>query len=102
MSRFSTKTKVVNRAGGPAKNLKAKEELATLVLTSFLNDKFYESGQDQLDRLRGLVRAVGPEFAAKTALMARREFNMRSVSHVIAGELAEHAKGVHGISFVLP
>ena len=79
--------KTINLAGGEAFIQSPELELANLMLTSFLSDKFYETSKDQLIRLKNLVSQVSPEFAAKCALYARREFGMRSVSHVVAGEL---------------
>ena len=47
-----------------------------------------------LDRVSELLdKGVTHEFAAKAAVYARDRFNMRSVSHVVAGELAGRVKG---------
>lgn len=100
MARFNTNVGKVNRtpntqnlAGGDAFVESTKLELASLVLTSFLKDKFYESGKDQLERLKALIKGNDPLFAAKLAVFARNEFGMRSVSHVIAAEIAATVKG---------
>jgi hypothetical protein len=85
--------KTENFAGGEAYTETSELELATMVLTSFLKDKFYTSGNEQLENLKTLLTKVTPEFAAKTAIYARQEFGMRSISHVIAGELAKSVKG---------
>jgi hypothetical protein len=61
-------------------------------LTSFLGDKFYRTGSDEQARIAQLV-AQEPLFAAKAAVFARNEFGMRSVSHVVAGEVTQHVKG---------
>ncbi|WP_040669026.1 TROVE domain-containing protein, partial [Nitrolancea hollandica] len=90
---YVPQTGTVNLAGGEAFAQSPELELTSLVLTSFLNDKYYESGSDQLDRLVHLVSVLDPIFSAKAALLARRRFGMRSVSHVIAAELAYRAKG---------
>lgn len=90
MSRFNataTAHKTVNKAGGEAFVESPKLELASTLLTSFLSDKFYESGNDTIKRITALVAKVPSDFAAKAALYARDRFNMRSVSHVVAGEL---------------
>lgn len=92
MARFntapkSTTVKTQNLAGGDAYKHDARYELVSLLLTSFLKDKFYESANEQLARLQRLVAEADPMFAAKAALYARRDNAMRSVSHVVAGEI---------------
>lgn len=102
MSKFSTKEKkpartrgdTVNLAGGEAFTQSPKYELVGILTTSFLKDQYYRGGNDTIDRLRQLVEVVDPKFAAKAALFARDEFGMRSVSHVMAGELAHRAHAV--------
>lgn len=86
-------TKTVNLAGGEAYQQSAKDELTSLVLTSMLQGKAYEAGDAETSRLRQLVASVsanptGAEYCAKLALYARHEHGLRSVSHVIAGELS--------------
>ena len=68
-------------------------ELLHAVLTTFLNDKYYESGQDRMARLQKLVRENDPHFVARLAVVARREFHLRSVSHLLLGELAKNVRG---------
>ena len=83
-----------NLAGGEAFSTTPKLELVSAVLTSFLEDKYYESGSTTMKRLRKLIAKVNDDqFVAKTALYARHEAGMRSVSHLIAGELGSRAKG---------
>lgn len=89
MSRPNTK----NRAGGDAYTMSAKTELASVLLTSFLNDKYYKSGKEVQKQIVDLLDKVEPEFAAKAAVYARKEFGMRSVSHLVAAELAGRVKG---------
>jgi 60 kDa SS-A/Ro ribonucleoprotein len=100
MSKFNQKTagapKTTNIAGGVAFSLSTKQELVHAVLTSFLKDEFYESGSDRADRIVGLAQSVAkndPSFLAKLAVYARQEFNLRSVSHLLLGELAKGHKG---------
>ncbi len=86
--------KTRNLAGGEAYGMTPKLELATLLLTSFLEDKYYATGNATAVRVRDLLkRCADPEFAAKATLYARREAGMRSVSHLVAGELAATVKG---------
>lgn len=102
MSKFNSKavsksSKTVNRAGGEAYSLKPREELVTLLLTSFVNDKFYEKASDQLTRLGNVfdeLKANGDaEFAAKAAFYARNVFGMRSISQALAANVAAKVSG---------
>jgi 60 kDa SS-A/Ro ribonucleoprotein len=87
------RTKTVNLAGGEAYQESPKLELASLLLTSMVQDQFYRSEGDQLTRLGELVDQVPPTFAAKAAVFARNEYGMRSITHALAGELAARVKG---------
>lgn len=95
MSKFATKTsnKTVNLAGGSAFSMNPEMELVHAVLTTFLENKFYESGDERLVRIQNLVKQNKAEFVAKLAIVARLEFNLRSVTHVLIGELAKTHKG---------
>lgn len=95
MSRFSVRTsnKTDNLAGGEAFLMDKEMELVHAVLTTFLNDKYYESAEDRITRIQSLIKANNPEFVAKLAVMARTEFNMRSVTHLLVGELAKIHRG---------
>lgn len=87
-------TKTINKAGGKAYKETTELELVSVLLTSFVNDKFYESKNEQLDRLSSLVASIADKkFAAKAAIYARNEFGMRSITHALAGELAYLVKG---------
>lgn len=93
MSRFNTKvslrTNAVNIAGGDAFALSPELELVHAVIATFLKDEFYEGGQGRIDRIKRLIAMVDPVFVAKLALFARREMNLRSVSHLLVGELSK-------------
>lgn len=103
MTRFNKKIEkkvrnTRNLAGGKAFTMAPALELVHAVLTTFLEDKFYETGNQRLARIQELVQKVaetkdGPEFVAKLAVVARGEFNLRSVSHVLIGELAQIHRG---------
>jgi 60 kDa SS-A/Ro ribonucleoprotein len=96
MSRFNTTsigTFVLNKEGSDAYSQSPELELISILLTSFANDTFYEKAEDKFDRLKQLLAKVNPEFSAKAAIYARKEFGMRSISHVLAGELAKYASG---------
>jgi hypothetical protein len=96
MGKFSKKVPAVktqNLAGGFAYKLDHKTELVSAVLTTFLDDKFYEKGTDRQARIIDLVTKVPAQFVANLAIVARTEFNMRSVSTLLLGEIAKTHKG---------
>lgn len=97
MAKFNTSSaathKTTNKAGGSAYAMTPELELVSSLLTSFLEDKFYESGKDRQKAIIASFKKVDPLFAAKAAIYARNEFGMRSVSHVVAGEIAGTVKG---------
>jgi hypothetical protein len=79
----------LNLAGGRAHALSPKLEFATALMTTFTTDTFYASAGEQVARIAALTRALeDPRFAAKAALFTRARNGLRSVSHVVAGELA--------------
>jgi len=101
MMKFNTQLKqklqrkTRNLAGGQAYGESQKLELVSILLTSFLEDNYYRSGDATVKRLRDLVSQIGDkQFVAKAALYARNHAGMRSVSHLVAGDLACQVKGV--------
>jgi hypothetical protein len=96
MSRFNkavAPTKTTNFAGGEAYGQSPELELISILLTSFANDTFYRKASDTFDRLKQLVGVTNKEFVAKAAVYARTKFGMRSITHVVASELAKHISG---------
>lgn len=96
MARFRSKstTKTINLAGGEAFKESPKLELVSLLLTSFVQDKFYESADAQLVRLKQIVQAIpDKKFIGKSAIYARHEIGMRSITHALLGELVLAVKG---------
>jgi hypothetical protein len=98
MTKFNTQAtathkKTTNLAGGEAYTLTPELELVSFLLTSFVKDQFYKSETTVPKRVTELLGKVKPDFAAKAAIFTRSEFNMRSISHIVAAELAEFAKG---------
>lgn len=94
LSRGQAAPNTVNLAGGRAFTQTAKLELVSVLLTTFLEDEFYRSEQQTIARIRELIVKVGdPRFVAQAALYARHTYGMRSVSHLVAGELAKSVKG---------
>lgn len=96
MSRFNTATaptKTTNLAGGEAYSQSPELELVSILLTSFANEQFYRSANDTFDRLKQLVALCDKKFVAQAAIYARTKFGMRSITHVVASELAKHISG---------
>lgn len=98
MSRFATikeknKTLTTNYAGGQSYKQKPELELASILLTSFTNDKFYRSFESEKTRLKELIKVVDPELVCKSAVYARQVVGMRSISHVLTAEVAKLISG---------
>lgn len=97
MSKFNTRsqgTKTVNLAGGAAYTQSPELELTSLLLTSFANDEFYRSANQTFDRIKELIGLCDKKFVAQAAVYARTQFGMRSISHVVASELAKYIGGL--------
>jgi 60 kDa SS-A/Ro ribonucleoprotein len=93
-SRGQASPNTANYAGGRAFKPTAKLEFVSVLLTTFLEDEFYRTEQQTTEKIRELMVQVGdPRFVAKAALYARNTHGMRSVSHLVAGELAKSVKG---------
>lgn len=86
--------KTVNKSGHTAYKMPDKEKLVTQVLTSFFNEsKFYGDNSAEMQETIKRVIATDAEFVAKLAVFARREFNMRSVAHILTAYLAHEIEG---------
>lgn len=83
----------VNYMGEKAYRLGVKEELISTVMTTFLHDEYYEKECDKVSRIQELLSKVDPLFAAKLALYVRNEGNLRSVTHLIAADIAKYVSG---------
>ena len=96
MTKFNTITtaKTVNAEGYTAYKMNSKTKLVTQVMTSFINEaKFYGDNTEEIkDTIKEVIK-TDPEFVSNLAVFARREFNMRSVSHVLVGFLANIKEG---------
>ena len=98
MSKFNTASentmKTVNKSGHVAYRMDWKAKLMTQVLTSFFNEeKFYGDNSEEMTNILKSGIVDDPKFVSNLAIFARREFNMRSVSHVIAAYLANINEG---------
>lgn len=94
LSRGKSAPNTVNFAGGRAFTQTAKLQLVSVLITTFLEDEFYRTEKQTTEKIRELITKIGdPRFVAKAALYARNIYGMRSVSHLVAGELAKSVKG---------
>ena len=86
-----------NLAGGLSFSESPKLEFVALLLTTFLKDQFYRTEAQTVTRISNLIDIIGdPEFVAQAAIYARTKFGMRSVTHVVAGEIAKRLKALDG------
>lgn len=97
MAKFNKKKSVEsftkNYAGGLAYKQSKEMEFVNILLTNFVNDQFYRKENETIDKLKQILTDIDPLFAAKACIYARDQFGMRSVSHVIASELAKFLSG---------
>lgn len=106
MSKFNQKAgatynipNTTNLAGGSAFTLSHRNEIVTILLTSFLKDGFYRSADVTVTRLQQLIGSLQHlediEFVAKAVVYARTVFGMRSITHVAAVELSKKLGGLN-------
>ncbi len=98
MARFnqsvSAKIKTENLAGGDAYVQNPKVEFVSILLTSFVTNQFYREADETMERVTELMDKISDKkFLAKAAVYTRTKFGMRSISHVVAAELAKRVKG---------
>jgi hypothetical protein len=89
----SVKPTSVNYMNELAFELADKELLVSTVMTTFLQNSYYEKESEIVDRIKELVDRVDPLFAAKLAIYARNEGNLRSVTHLVSALLAKYVSG---------
>ena len=92
------KNKTVNYESAVAYKMDAKAELYAAVVTTSLNDKFYEGAGDRMETIRKLMTAVDADYAGKLAIYAREKMYLRSVPLVLAVELAKLNSGKNVVS----
>lgn len=84
----------INHMGSKAYKYDEKYELVSILLTTFVEDSYYRSGDDTIKRLVKLMsKTKDIEFVAKAIIYARTVFNMRSVSHVMGAEISAYLSG---------
>lgn len=103
MSKFNTIKKIItNKEGHKAFKMEPKEKLITEVLTSFFNERKYYGDNSNviLNDIRNMIK-IDAQFIANLAIYARKESNLRSISYVIAAELAHDIQGKKYVREVL-
>jgi 60 kDa SS-A/Ro ribonucleoprotein len=91
MSKFNTTGKqkrVKNHEGAPSFNTSNEMELYNLVSTFILEERFYESSNEQLKRLVKLISKTNSDFVNKLAVYEREDMYLRSVPLVLLVENA--------------
>ncbi len=87
------KQAVKNFEGAEAFVVDERTELYSTVVTTSLSDKFYESTDERMNRIRALISKNDPAFVARLAVYARTKMNLRSVPLVLSVELAKTQSG---------
>ena len=85
--------KVLNKELASAYRLTPEWELYTSVVTTSLNNSFYEQAEERIERVRTLIGKCKPLFVAQLAAYARETMNLRSIPLVMAVELARIHQG---------
>lgn len=95
MSKFNEtkKTDVRNLAGGKAYKESNEMQLASLLLTSFGYDKYYQTEKEIFNQLERLIAVCDKEFVAKAIIYARKQFGMRTITHMASSIFAKYAGG---------
>lgn len=77
--------------GGMTYEKNCIEDLTNFMFSSYLEDQFYETANEQINRFIGLLNEVSEqmplEWIAKLSFFARKELGMKSVSHLTAAWL---------------
>lgn len=97
MSKFnakSTPAMAKSYEGADLYEKSLEEEWVNFLFSSMMQDGFYESADEQMDRYFDLTKRMierhGPVFAAKAACFARQELGMRSISEFTAAMLNDY------------
>lgn len=94
MTKFNTKTQPQrNIAGGIAYKESDEMQLVSLLLTSFGDDKYYQTANEVFKSLETLIQKCDSHFTAQAIIFARKVFGMRSISHIASSMLAKYIGG---------
>lgn len=90
-SKLTGTTKAKSYEGGSVYEKRLLDEWLNILFSSYLEDGFYESRNEYVNRMidltKRMVEEYGADFVAKASLFARNEIGMRSVSHLVAAIL---------------
>ncbi len=96
MSKFNLPNtmKTTNLSGHEAYKMKDKDKLVTQVLTSLFNEEKYygDNSKDIIETVQRVIKEE-PRFIANLCIYARKEMHLRTISHVLLGELAKSIEG---------
>lgn len=87
IARLLPAANALNREAAPAYAYEPRALLAQLAATGTLNDGFYGTAGDQLQRALDAAMAVDPLFVAKAALYARRHGKMKDMPALLTAYL---------------
>ena len=92
MSHFNTKQEeITTYEGGKAQEKTLEQEWTNMIFSSFLQDGFYESGEQYTDRMVDLNNRIlakyGPQFMSKAMNYVRNTLGMRTTSALLAAQL---------------
>lgn len=95
MAKFNETKKedVRNLAGGKAYKESNEMQLASLLLTSFGDDKYYQKENEVYKQLERLISLCDKQFVAKAIIYARKQFGMRTITHIASSMLANYIGG---------
>lgn len=95
MAKFNETMKedVRNLAGGKAYKESNEMQLASLLLTSFGDDKYYQKENEVYQQLERLISLCDKQFVAKAIIYARKQFGMRTITHIASSMLAKYIGG---------
>lgn len=85
--------KTTNKSGHVAYDMKDKEKLVTMVLTTFFNEaKYYGDNSKDIIEIATRIASQEPKFISNLAAYARKVYHLRSVSHVLTCIVAHEEK----------
>jgi 60 kDa SS-A/Ro ribonucleoprotein len=96
-------TNTVNQAGGVAYELSNESALAQYVVTGCLNQTYYASADEQVDKVLELAGKCSTEFVAKAAVYGHRVARMKDTPALLANVLANRGEeGLRYLELVFP
>ncbi|MBE7171591.1 MAG: TROVE domain-containing protein [Williamsia sp.] len=90
---FNKQISTTNHEGAKAYLLTPQLDLYAAVVTASLSNKYYETADTRLERIKDLIARNDARFVAKLAVYAREQMNLRSVPLVLTVELARQHRG---------